>query len=165
LDVLPRIVERYDEVLFVFVGNGNLFDKIATFADEPKRRKNILLTGEKPREELPMWLNAADLLVIPSLSEGRPNIVLEAMACGIPIVGTRVGGIPELISNGDNGILVPPNDAQALTNAVLAVLEMTDSRETLGRKSRELVESLKLDWASSAERMTEIYQKVLAREY
>ena len=160
---MPAVVKECEDVVFVLLGEGNLRLKISKFGEEMGIRQHILFAGYRPHDELPMWLNAADLLVLPSLSEGRPNIILEAMACGIPIVATRVGGIPELIRDGENGILVPPNDVEALTKAILAVLKMDDRRETFGKRARETLESLKVDWESSAEKMAGVYEKVLAR--
>ena len=125
--------------------------------------QNIQFVRRKPHREMALWLNTADLMVLPSLSEGRPNIILEAMACGIPVVATRVGGIPELIREGENGFLVPPNDAEALGKAILTVLKMKTPRDVLGKRGREILESAGLDWETSAAKMTEIYRTVLAR--
>lgn len=158
---MPMVLKECKGAVFVFLGDGNLVEEIAKFCGRMGIEQNVLLLGSKPHGEIPIWLNAADLLVLPSLSEGRPNIVLEAMACGIPVVATRVGGIPELIREGENGFLVPPNDPKALGKAILTVLEMKTPRDVLGRKGREMLESLGLDWKTTAEKMTKIYKIVL----
>src|SRR3546814_1866729 len=79
--------------------------------------------------ELPTWMQAADLLCLPSHSEGVPNVVLEAMSCGLPVVATRVGGIPEVLPD-LAGIMVPPRDVPALAAA--------------------LAESMSRDWSTAA---------------
>ncbi|WP_279385042.1 glycosyltransferase [Methanosarcina barkeri] len=64
-------------------------------------------TGPVNHEDIPLWISASDILVLPSLSEGRPNVILEALACEVPVVATDVGGIPELMVDGETGYLVP----------------------------------------------------------
>jgi len=161
LDALPLIVSASPESLFVFLGEGNLVKTIADQCEKQGIQGNVVLAGSKPHEEIPTWLNAANVVVLPSLSEGRPNVVIESMACGRPIVATRVGGIPELITDGENGFLVPPGDASALTRAVVAVLAMDDQGAELGRRGYEVVKSRGLDWRRSAERMIEVYEQVM----
>jgi teichuronic acid biosynthesis glycosyltransferase TuaC len=78
--------------------------------------------GAQPHDTIPTWLAACDLLSLPSWNEGLPNVVVEALACGRPVVASNVGGIPELVSEG-LGILVPPRDPQALGDALVRALE------------------------------------------
>jgi len=163
VEAIPTVLKEYKETLFIFLGEGNLVEKTFDLCKEMGVERNILFTGRKPHSEMALWLNTADLIVLPSLSEGRPNIILEAMACGIPVVATRVGGIPELVREGDNGFLVPPNDASALGRAILTVLKMETQKDVLGERGRAILESAGLSWETSAEKMTEIYRMVLAR--
>lgn len=92
-------------------------------------------------EETDDFYQDADVLVLTSDREGTPNVVLEAMACGIPVVATRVGGLPALVRHGETGYLVDPNDEGALTKAVLDLVENPDRRTAFGRSAREFVES------------------------
>jgi glycosyltransferase involved in cell wall biosynthesis len=75
-------------------------------------------------DEVAIWMAAADVITLPSYMEGCPNVVLEALACGRPVVATRVGGIPEIMSDAC-GRLIPPRDARALAEALDAVLDMS----------------------------------------
>ncbi|MFH1071698.1 MAG: glycosyltransferase, partial [Candidatus Glassbacteria bacterium] len=78
----------------------------------------ILFTGALPPEEIPALMRAADVFCLPSWREGWPNTVVEALACGLPVVATGVGGIPEMIREGENGLLVPLRDAWKLTDGL-----------------------------------------------
>jgi glycosyltransferase involved in cell wall biosynthesis len=90
--------------------------------------------GPPEREAL---FSRADIFVLPSRNEGLPMSVLEAMARGLPVIATPVGGLPELIEDGVNGLLVPPSDPQALTRAILRLADDRERREALGRAARE----------------------------
>lgn len=81
------------------------------------------MVGELPHEEVSAWMAAADLVVLPSWSEGTPNVVIEALACGRRVVATRVGGTPDLITSALLGSLVPPRDVAALTEAIAHALD------------------------------------------
>jgi len=92
------------------------------------------------RSDIPALLSLADIFVLPSLTEGLPISMLEAMSAGLPVVVTRVGGISEVIEDGKNGVIVPPSDADALGSAVLRLLSNSEIREKLGASARALVE-------------------------
>jgi glycosyltransferase involved in cell wall biosynthesis len=81
----------------------------------------VVLVGPKPQAELPDWYRAADVVTLPSFSEGIPNVLREAIACGVPFVATNVGGIPELV-RGPAARLVPPADPAALADGLRATL-------------------------------------------
>ena len=91
----------------------------------------VRFAGARSHEEIPLWLNAADVLCLPSVSEGCPNVVVEALACGTPVVASRVGGIPELVQDGVHGILVNPQDAASLAQGLKHALQHTWDRERL----------------------------------
>ena len=88
---------------------------------------------------IPEILSAIDLLVSPSLWEGFPNVILEAMAAGKPVVATSVGGTPELVVDGTTGILVPPSDPDALSKAIGKLLENPELRKIMGIAGKERV--------------------------
>jgi len=93
----------------------------------------VRLLGRQPHAEIPWWMNAADLLCLPSLQEGLPNVILEALACGLPVVASRTGGVPEIVVDGQTGLLVPPGDSAALAGALRTGLERPWDREALSR--------------------------------
>ena len=102
-----------------------------------------------------------DVFVLPSLGEGISNTVLEAMACGLPVIATRVGGNPELVDDGESGILVPVADDSALASAIERVLTHTSQRTGMGEKaSRKVLE--RFDWTNTVGRYLAVYDQLLA---
>lgn len=108
--VLVRAAKQLPDIEVTFVGNG------------PEKITAGRCIGARPHEQVPLWMNASDVLCLPSLNEGLPNVALEAMACGLPVVASRVGGVPEIVRDGVNGFLVAPSDPQALAEALQRAL-------------------------------------------
>jgi teichuronic acid biosynthesis glycosyltransferase TuaC len=105
--------------LFV-VGDGAAMGECRRIADGNGAPVNFV--GPRGHDEIPIWLAAADMLVLPSWNEGTPNVVLEALACGRRVVATSVGGVPDVVSTEAAGLLVPPKDPEALAKAMWRVL-------------------------------------------
>ncbi|NSW87070.1 MAG: glycosyltransferase family 4 protein [Syntrophobacteraceae bacterium] len=99
----------------------------------------LIIRGELPHQEAMKSLSQADILVLPSYTEGFPNVVIEAMALGKPVIGTDVGAIPEMLSDigfGPCGIVVPPRDVNALENALRILLSDAELRKNMGESAR-----------------------------
>ena len=94
-----------------------------------------------PHEHLPACYNLLDVLALPSLHDGLPNALLEGMACARPVVASAVGGILDVVADGQDGLLVPPGDVAALTDALLHLLRAPDERVRLGAAARQTVAS------------------------
>jgi glycogen(starch) synthase len=99
-------------------------------------------------------------LVLPSLYEELGTVLLEAMWADLPVVASKTGGIPDVVSDGVNGLLVPPSDAEALARAIDRVLANTDLARRLGAAARELAKDY--DWDTLADRVLEVYRRVCA---
>jgi glycosyltransferase involved in cell wall biosynthesis len=99
--------------------------------------EKVIFAGE--RTDGPLLASLARLYVQPSLFEGTPNALMEAMAAGVPAVATAVDGVPEIVTHGVSGWLVPPNEPAALAEAVLGALRDTQEAETVGRRGREVM--------------------------
>jgi glycosyltransferase involved in cell wall biosynthesis len=112
-------------------------------------------------QESRMWMAAFDLLVLPSESEGLPLCVLEAMACGIPVIATPVGGVPEAVVEGETGLLVPPGDTGALSRAIERLAADSAMRRQMGRAGRHRVEKL-FDASAVARRFEALYSRLAA---
>lgn len=108
----------------IMVGDGNLSESLRAKVQQMGIGSHVRFMGAKLPTEIPQWMNACDVLCLPSRREGCPNVVLEALASGRPVVASRVGGVPELI-DGTNGMLVPSEDPAALARALQESLERT----------------------------------------
>jgi glycosyltransferase involved in cell wall biosynthesis len=110
---------------------------------------------------MPQFYRAADISVLPSLMEATSVSGLEAMASGLPLIGTNVGGIPQIITDGQTGLLVPARDADALKDALLALCRDPGARERLGRNAREAVTS-RFDWDAISRETQDAYEATIA---
>ena len=106
-------------------------------ASDPESR--IIVTGYISPNDLPSYYSLMDVFVHPSLHDGMPNAILEAMACGKAVIATPVGGTKDIVENGKNGMLVNVNDANMLAEKILALLDDREKRESLGKSAREFV--------------------------
>jgi teichuronic acid biosynthesis glycosyltransferase TuaC len=130
-------------------------------AHELKIDSHIKFTGPINHEDIPLWLSASDILVLPSLSEGRPNVILEAFACEVPVVATNVGGVPELIINGETGYLVPAKNSMELSEKVNKLLLNRNLRLKMGKFGRMTIIQRGLTWETHAKKTVKIYSKLL----
>src|SRR5262249_36781248 len=117
---LTRRLGRKDVELCV-VGSGEILDKLKARTLELGLGPNIRFAGRQLHTEIPHWMSACDVFCLPSYAEGCPNVILEALASGRPVVASRVGGIPELLTD-KNGGMTPAGDAEALADGLAAAL-------------------------------------------
>jgi glycosyltransferase involved in cell wall biosynthesis len=114
--------QQVPDALLIYVGKGDACaTHIAARIESLGLKEAVKLVGTQPLDTIAIWMNAADVVALPSYNEGVPNVLLEAMACGKPIMATNVGGIPEVIP-AFAGILVAPRDVKAIAQALLKVL-------------------------------------------
>lgn len=126
------------EASFVVAGGGALEGALRRRAEDLGVEVRFL----GPRKDVPLVLSALEVFVLPSLSEGMGLSIMEAMAAGLPVVATEVGGIPELVVDGETGVLVPPRDPEALARAILECIRERERAEEMGRKGRKRVRDL-----------------------
>ena len=137
IDSIPYVKEEFKNIKLLIIGEGSIVAKLHEQAKEKKVYDNIIFTGR--RRDIPDILSCIDIFVMPSIAEGLPNALLEAMAMGKPIVATEVGGIPEVIKNGVNGLLVPPRDPIALATAMKGLIGNDRLAAQMGYAARDLV--------------------------
>ena len=128
-------VRQEPEAVLLIVGDGPCRPALEALAGSLGVRRSVQFLGE--RSDVPDLLRAMDVFVLPSIAEGISNTVLEAMATGLPVVATRVGGNPELVEDGTTGMLVPKEDPRALATALGAYLDDPALRNLHGKSSRE----------------------------
>jgi starch synthase (maltosyl-transferring) len=138
LDAASRVAARSADWYLAIVGDGPKRDWLTERLAADSLSGRVRWLGR--RSDIPGLLKSADVLVLPSLWEGMPNVVLEAMASGLPVVATRVEGSEELVQPGRTGWLVPPGDSEALTTALMEASQDADRCRTYGRAGRRRVE-------------------------
>jgi len=128
------LLGRHSDLQLVCVGEGPERDRLVGLASRLGRQDAVILTGEVRPEDVPMFLQASDFFVLPSHSEGLPQVVLEAMNCGLPVVATRVGGVPEAVIDGRTGLLVDARDCKQLGDAMERMIDDEPFRLAAGRE-------------------------------
>lgn len=137
LKAMVCVRDRLPDAHLLLVGDGDLKPELVSQARSLELAQTVTFAGH--RTDIPEILSAVDLLVLPSLWEGLPNALLEAMAAGLPVVATAVGGTPEVVVDGVTGFLVPPRDPQALADAILRLLRDPELRQRMGEAGRARV--------------------------
>ncbi|MBC7262135.1 MAG: glycosyltransferase family 4 protein [Chloroflexi bacterium] len=146
-EAMPAVLHRFSNAWFVLIG-GDAFESAGksvraiikrSLSDRGLADRVLFIDFVASREELRNWYRQASICVVPSLYDNLPYVCLEAMACGCPVVASKVGGIPEMVEDGVTGILVPPGDATALSDAICWLLEHTTLREEMGWAARQRV--------------------------
>jgi len=139
LTLLEAVGRLRDAVIphLVIVGDGPEKPRIEERVRELNMAGSVTFTGQQASAE--PWYGIADLAVLSSLSEGSPNALLEAMATGVPVVATAVGGIPEIVTNERSALLVQPGDAESMSAAMNRLLTEPELADRLTRRSRELI--------------------------
>lgn len=149
--------------LFMVGRDDGLRKSLEKRAQELKIADHVRFTGPVDHEKIPLWISASDILVLPSLSEGRPNVVLEALACEVPVVATNVGGIPEIMIDGETGYLVPSKNPIEISRKINKLLENKSQRENMGKLGRKSIIQRGLTWESHAKKTVDIYSELLEK--
>jgi glycosyltransferase involved in cell wall biosynthesis len=161
IDALPFLTDRYPEVLYVMVGSprrGETYQRrLQTAIRKLGLDRHVLFAGPRPHAELRRWFSAADVSVLATQSEGWPNVLLESLACGTPVVATHVGGAPEIVRHREDGLLVPFGDAAALRDALLLAVKQPWDRRAIVRHAQPF------DWSESVEHALDELNAALKR--
>jgi glycosyltransferase involved in cell wall biosynthesis len=136
---IPLVLNRRKDIYFVLCGEGELFDEIKKIVQRESLGKNVKLTGLISHIDVPNFLNNFKLLVLPSYTEGLPNIVLEAMACGTPVLVTPVGAIPDIIKDGKTGFLLKSNDPKNIAEKIVELLDKYELLEEVSMNAYNYV--------------------------
>lgn len=132
-----EIIKVIPDCHFVFVGDGELRESLQKLITDIALTNYFTFSGFQI--EIPRILNAIDLFILPSLDEGLPLVLLEAMAAGKPVIATDVGGVAELVQNNRTGVLIPSGRVDVIVNAVVQLLKSKDQMNTLGIQARHFV--------------------------
>lgn len=136
---IPYILRERKDVNFLIGGDGQLRGEIEKYSNQHSLGKKINFTGWISHDKLPQYLNELKLIVLPSYTEGLPNIMLESMACGTPVLTTSVGAIPDFIKDGETGFIMDNNSPECIANNILRALSHPNW-EQISDNGRALVE-------------------------
>lgn len=163
IDAVHTVGLEGREISCAIVGGGPLEEGLRLRAGR-KRLGGVRFVGPRPPTEVPRWMEAADVLVLPSTAEGWGSVVVEAMATETPVVVSEAAGVATLVVSGRTGFLFPPGDEQALAQHLVALAEMTPVElRSMGDAARQAVREHRLGTSDIARRHLEVYRTVLAR--
>ena len=160
-DLIKAMKFLDSEAHLLIAGDGELKDKLVLLVDRLGLVGRVHFLGRLNHEELLPYLQVSDVFCRPSLSEGLGNVFLEAMATGIPIVGTNVGGIPDFLVDGETGLFCKAGDPGDIAEKIKKILEDIDLRNKLVMNGRKLVEE-KFSWDLIADKMKNIFDSLCA---
>lgn len=155
LRAVKNLKEKHRNIIVLVVGDGAIRKELEEMAGDLNVRS--IFTGWQ--HDLAPYYSVMDIFALPSLFEGLPNVVLEAMAMKIPVVATKVGGNPDILSNGENGFLVPTRDVHQLSSALDKLIDDDSLRAQIGAINRQKVEAYFL-WSKTAEKVENVYLEV-----
>jgi glycosyltransferase involved in cell wall biosynthesis len=156
---LPRVLERFPAAEFVFTGGGaEEFLRLVPLSEN--LRSHVRFLGYVPFDYLPRIYASADLVIAPTYYENFPIRILEALASGVPVVASSVGGIPEAVRSGFTGTLVPPGDPTRLAEAIVDLLSDDALRVRLGEEGRRLIVG-RFSWSAAAAETLQLYRTVV----
>jgi glycosyltransferase involved in cell wall biosynthesis len=118
-----EIIKQRKDILCIILGSGKLKNSLENQIKKSGLTNYIKIMGEKPHNEIPFWINACDIFVLPSLNEGNPTVMFECLGCGKPFIGTKVGGIPEIMTSEDYGFLVGIFDSKEVAEKIIMALD------------------------------------------
>ena len=160
VDAVAEIRRRHPDVLVVIVGGQARWGQDYSSVIEERIRVNgvsehVRLIGPRPPEELPWWYGAADLFALLTNREGSPNVVLEALACGLPVVATPIGGIPEVLSDERLGLLLGERSAGAAASAVIEALSRSWDSAVIRQEAE------RRSWRATSEQVRDVFDRAV----
>jgi len=163
VNAMARVVEQHPKSILVLVGKGDEKGE-----EEIKLKEQVERAGLADKVRFLGWrpdvdeiMGCFDIFVLPSLNEGMGRVLVEAMAAGLPIVASRVGGIPDLVKDGRNGLLVPPADASALAKAISDLLAEKKNRNRMGKAGKKMCRPYSAK--AMVEQIDDLYKELLKK--
>jgi glycosyltransferase involved in cell wall biosynthesis len=163
IESMPAVIKRFKNAKFVISGKGQSDEmrKLIAHAEKLGVKDNLIFTGYYPDKKLPKLYQAADVFAFSTFYEHHPFAVLEALATGLPVVTTWVGGIPETIQSGKNGFLVEPFNVPQFADRIMYLLEHPSEAAEMGRQARKTIVE-QYDWRIVVKDAMNVYDEVLS---
>jgi glycosyltransferase involved in cell wall biosynthesis len=153
---MKHVHDEIPDAILILIGSGKEREQLTTLSIQLGIQNYVQFIGLVSRDKVRTFMQQADIFVLPSLSEGIPNVILEAMACGLPIIASRVGGIPDLITNGKNGYLVEAKDTSDLADKIILLLSDETLRKKISDNNRLHIK--KYSWENVISELEKIYE-------
>jgi len=154
---MPEILKQFPDARLVLAGAGSREGELKDLANGLRISQAIDFLGNLPHNRVLEEIKKSSVFICPSLAEGLGIVFIEAQACGVPVIGTRIGGIPDVIENGVNGLLILPRNSKAIFDAIKGILDDASMASNLTQNALESVK--KFDWYKIAEDMENVYNK------
>ena len=158
IESAKQVINKIPNTKFFFVGDGPLLNNLEEYSTKNNFSKNISFMGKI--NDIRTIMKETDIYVRPSLTDGMPYGILEAMATGLPVIATNIAGTPDIISHGKTGYLIKPNDSRELANAIIELLTNPRYLENLAKNGLKLVKS-EYGWEKIYQNYQKMYQKIL----
>jgi glycosyltransferase involved in cell wall biosynthesis len=162
IESMSIVAKKFGNAKLIVSGKGQSSEmkKLINYAKKLGVRENIVFTGYFPDEKLPKLYQASDIFAFSTFYENLPFAVLEAMSSRLPVVTTKVGGIPEMIDDGYNGFLVAPSNSSELAKKILYLIENPSKASEMAYRARKTVED-KFDWRLIVKKVLKVYREAL----
>ncbi|MFH1226710.1 MAG: glycosyltransferase [Planctomycetota bacterium] len=161
IKAVPAVLKEIPNATFLIVGDGPLESELKQLANDKGLSGGVIFTGV--RNDIPAILRSSDLLALSSSYEGCPNVVIEAMASGVPVVATAVGGTPEIVQDGATGLLVPPENPDLLAGAIIALLKDKNRASEFSRKAVTIFKE-RFTIEQSVRQIEKLYDDLISRK-
>lgn len=155
LHAFGEILDIFPDVKLIYIGQGPMLNQLVDSVVEQKIQSSVEIIGQLDHKYVPAYIKAAQVVVLPSYSEGVPNVLLESMACGKPVVATEVGGIPEIVVEGKTGLICKPQDIESLKDSLERCLNLTWNSAFIKQHARQF------DWHENSLKLRSMIEKTL----
>lgn len=168
IEAAARLLKRKSNFTYVIIGEGPLRSSLERLIEKLEVSEHVQLLGRKTHEEVIKFLQEAHILIAPSMTtiegdqEGIPNVLKEAMALGLPVISTYHGGIPELIRDGETGLLVKEKDVDAMAEKLSCLIDHPEERKKIGQAGRAYVQE-NFDIQNLNDRLVHLYRQLIKR--
>lgn len=155
IEAMDKVNRNYSNARLLLVGDGNLRRILENRVEKLGLSRCITFVGLVSTQDVSKYLANADIFVLPSLSEGFPNVILEAMAVGLPIITTKIRGLPEIVKEGINGYLVDPKNSDQLADKILDLLNNVEIAAMISENNRNDIK--KYEWENIVKELENVY--------
>ena len=167
VDIIIRAMAELPESLnaeLIVLGDGPELDKLIHMAETHGLTKDITFQGKVPPAQIPHYLSQANIFILASFSEGRPNVVIEAMAAGLSVISSDIEGVREVVDNGTTGLLFESGNHLALSKTINTLINDHELQSQLSKNASQYIRDNGLSWPVSAEKYVRLYEECLEKE-